>query len=84
MIPNEIVYKADDTAESYRTRLMQFFHRDGNDKPSREAAVACGNACRLVYKLEEARASKQEPVEDLAFPVIQRTVTVDLPSHGGQ
>jgi hypothetical protein len=83
IVPEEIIYRAEDTDETYRSRLKVFFHQDDNNKPNREGVIACRNACRLLEKLGGARARKQEPAEDLDFPVIRRTITVQLPGHGG-
>jgi len=81
MIPDQITYRADDTDESYRSRLRVFFHQeDDKDEPSREGVISCRNACRLAaQKLASVRASKHEPAEDLEFPVIRRTITVEKP-----
>jgi len=77
MIPNEIKYKAEDTEVSYYSRLRLFFHDDGDELPTREVRVACRNASWLLFNLEGARANKQEGVEEIEFPVIQRTITVE-------
>jgi len=83
MIPNQMIFRADDTDESYHSRMTLFFHQeDDNDKPSREGVIAYRNACRLVAKLAGLRASKEEPVEDIEFPVIRRTITVVMPGPG--
>jgi hypothetical protein len=78
MIPNEIRYK-DDTLESHYSRLRLFFHDDGDERPNREVAVACRNARWLLFKLEGKRGAEQEAVEEIEFPVIRRTITVELP-----
>jgi hypothetical protein len=80
MIPKEIRYSADDTLESEYSRLRRFFHVDGDEKPNREAAVACNNAMKLLLKLDVAGFNKQEPIVEIEFPVIRRTITVELPS----
>src|SRR5262249_6708431 len=82
MIPNEIKYKAEDTEESYYSRLRLFFHHDGEELPTREVRVACRNATRLLFKLDEARANKREAVEEIAFPVIRRTITIQPQREG--
>jgi hypothetical protein len=71
MIPKEIRYKAEDTEESYFSRLRSFFHHDGDEVPSREVRVACRNARWLV--------EFRRDTEDIEFPVIRRTVTVKVP-----
>jgi hypothetical protein len=82
MIPNEIRYGEEDTVESYSSRLKLFFHDDSSDGPNREVAVACRNTRRQVYKVERARADKEEAIEDYDFPVIRRTITVEVPRDG--
>jgi hypothetical protein len=83
MIPENIIWRADDTDENYDSRLALFFHQDDNDKRNREGVVARRNACGLLDKLEGSPASNQESVEDIEFPVIRRTITVELPGHDG-
>ncbi len=82
MIPEEIKYKAEDTEDSHGSRLSLFFHGGDEGLPSREASVACRNARRLLLKVDEAHADKGETVEEMEFPVIRRTITID-PNTGG-
>jgi hypothetical protein len=82
MIPNEIRYKAEESEESYDSRLRLFFHHDRDERPNREVSVACLNATRLLFNLERPHASKQEAVEAVEFPVIRRTIVVELPADG--
>jgi hypothetical protein len=77
MIPDEIKYKAGDTEESYYSRLRLFFHDDEEELPTREVRVAFRNARRLLFKLEASRADKREAVEEIEFPVIRRTITIE-------
>lgn len=81
-IPNEITYKPDDTLDSHYARLRRFFHDEGDEKPNREVSVAFRNVERLVSKLGTVRPNGQEEIEDIEFPVIRRTVVVDLPGDG--
>ena len=68
--PKEIKYKADDTEETYFSRLRSFFHHDGKDLPSREVRVACKNAMWI--------AEFRQDTEDIEFPVVRRTITVNV------
>jgi hypothetical protein len=77
MIPNEIKYKEQDTEESYYSRLRFFFNDRGKGLPTREVRVASRNAMKLPFELERAGADKQEAVEEIEFPVIRRTITID-------
>jgi hypothetical protein len=81
MIPNEI-YRADEANKIDHSRLMSFFHLDGKDRPTRESIVACRYGERLLSKIDRATASKQEAVEDVEFPVIRRTIVIELPGDG--
>jgi hypothetical protein len=81
-IPNEITYRVDDTLDSHPARLRQFFHDDGDGKPNREVAVACRNARSMLFKLDGERPNGQDAFEDIEFPVIRRTIVVELPGEG--
>jgi hypothetical protein len=81
MLPLEIIPKRPyEHEEVYDSTLRHFFHVD--DK-HREGCIARRNVCRLLNKVDEAHRHKKEPVEDIDFPVIRRTITIDLPSDEG-
>lgn len=69
MTPTEIVPRLDETDEEYISRLRQFFHADGRH---REGGIALGN---WYWRYDFRRA---KPVEELEFPVIERTIIVDV------
>lgn len=76
MTPVEIVQQPNESDDDYSSRLRRFFHIDRNEKRQREGVIACRNACRRFLKIERAREDKAEPVEELEFPVIHRTIIV--------
>jgi hypothetical protein len=81
MTRGEMVQKPNESSDQYDSRLRRFFHFDPNDQRHREGVIAWRNAWRLLDNIEQAREKNGEPVEDLEFPVIHRTIPVALPGR---
>jgi len=79
MTPDEIVWKPNESDEDYVTRMRRFFHIGDDGNGSREGRIALRNASWRIIEFERARRDNPaEPLEDLEFPVIKRTITLDL------